>query len=1065
MVGFSKARLFHMKTNQKSFFNKSIAEKKPDMKKLILKFCLLLISLPIATCVFGQIAHFPFNTNFDDVLNGYAPTTFGNPSIISDEGHQVLQLEGDEYLSLPNGLHEHIDPNQNVEVQLRFKITDTYDDSPYPGTGQFGRNGKRIIISNKDNGIYSLGFDIYVEEMDEEYRILMSFGDNTSTGGTFIFNDLIEENTWIDFKLILRVNDPRPSIVYKMNGYYHHFPLNALDAELFKQSLNTQQLWVGTDSENLQGFEGYAFAEMSIDYIKIFNPPFVGNSTLVASALTMMNNHINGTNVLSEDEQKTQLTIIVDNWDDTIYEAISEDILNYITTYEQEEGTVYQFYTEYIDPKEVAIPRALQFFLIQYFIDNLYTNDHVATMSGISFLDHQIFPGEVSNTAPRTNGTVVIDGDYTTNPGYYLSQQEFVIRPTGYYAAPGEIVDITFPATLINQGAKVHVGAHFVDIREDYRGFQRFPNMSTKFEINNATISVANPFGGAIYIILQDGSNFGSVSIQINKAIKSPYYSNKTGFSNSLSAYQSDLANAHVNWVDIESNNFMCTFPRAIAQMSPDANALLIPFNSMMEQFNVFAGRPLTRIRSEYVVIEPQSYTQGTLPASYPMSIINGDLNEMDPFAIPVSVLDPQIHMNIYDGTTIFHELGHLHNFPTMYDEVETNINAATIIAFSEGFDVSIDTALYHNSGHQNLYGDESALDWILDPRFRKFQGTTYEEVSYQHRGVAKYADVARLFSWDSVGLIHNYWYQEMLNSGEIADGMPIVSPDEYIEVASDQLGFNFAPLWEFWGNIPTQDLVDHLDTYQKENRIKNRILHYRTLVPNNAAEFLTIYNAIAPNIEEHHKERYDEMLSYYDESVADSIFQRIDDILCKYFDVNCLSLPIELIDFVATKRIDHVQLDWQTAMEDNNVRFDIERAPDGHKFDLIGSVPGANNSAVVSEYTSYDRSPLNGTNYYRLKQVDFDGKFEYSDVEIVNFTNSEIFKVYPIPTSQNIYIQSNQDYNSIEIVDLLGRLIYQRAEKVSEVDLSTIDQGIYYLKLLDSNKSQIAIKKIMVIR
>lgn len=867
------------------------------MKAFPIKYFLLLLLLQSTIITQGQIADFPFNTDLDDIVEGYSPTASGSPTIIDDSGNQAIQLQGDEYLSLPNALHQSIDIDQDIEIQIRFKITDTYADAPYAGTGEFGQEGKRILLSNKENAIFDRGFDIFVSEMDEEYRILMSFGDDTEQGGTFIFNDLIQEDTWTELKLIFRLNNSNPSIVYKLNGYYHHFPLNYLDVDMFKESLNTQQLWLGTDTNNTQEDEDYAFAETSIDYLKIFNPIFVGNSTSVASALDMMSNHVNGNATLSDAQQQVQLRTIVDNWDDNTYAAISSAILDYMSIYEEEEGAVFEFYTEYIDPKEVEAPRSLQFMLIQYMIDNLYTDSNVAEMEGISFLDHEIMPGEVSDAAPRITGTVNIDGDYNTDPGFFLNTQGFVIRPTGYYAAPGEIVNINFPSAILNQGAKVHVGAHFVDIREDYRGFQRFPTLATRFEINSSTMSVANPLGGAIYVTFPDGSNFGSVAVQIDNAVKSPYYSSKTGFSNSLAQYQTDLSNAYVNWVDIESDNFMCTFPKALANMSPDASAMLTPFNEMIAQFNVLSGRPTTKIRSEYIISEPQTYTQGTYPASYPMSLPNGDLDEADPQAFPVSVLDPQIYMNTYDGTTVLHELGHLHSFPTMFEEGETNVNIPIVIAFNTVFDVPLDTALYYSSGFQYLDGDQAALDWILDPKFRNNEETDYLDVSYQLRGLAKYVDVARLFSWDSLGVLHNHWYETTLDSGEPSGGIDFISPDEYIEVASDQLDFNFAPLWELWGSIPSQALFNQLASYTKENRIKERILHYKALVPSNAAEYQTVYNSITPNIEDHHKVRYDNMLTYYDESVADSIYTRINDILCRYFETACGTTAVDVLE------------------------------------------------------------------------------------------------------------------------------------------------------------------------
>ncbi len=862
------------------------------------KSSIYVLVLIATTLSHAQIADFPFNTNLNDVVTGFSPTAFGNPTLINDGGNQVVQLDGDDYLSMPVALHQTIDPNQDVELQIRFKVTNTYADSPFSGTGEFGQDGKRILISNKPNFISEKGFDIFVIEMDDEYRLAMSFGDEQGGEGIFIFNDLIQENVWTELKVIMRLNTNRPSIVYKLNGYYHHFPFNTYYVDLanFKTSLNSQELWVGTDLDNVQGFEEYAYAEVSIDYIKIYNPISVGNAAAVATALTAMTNHINGTAILSSSQQQTQLTTIVDNWDDNTYAAITADILSYLSIYEQEEGTVYEFYAEYIDPKEVSAPRALQFMLMQYMIDNLYTNSNVSSMAGISFLDHELMPGIVETTAPRISGTATIDGTYNTSPGFYLNNPEEVIRPTGYYAAPGEIVDVSLPSAILNQGVKIHVGAHYIDIREDHRGFQRFPMMATKFEVTNTSISVANPFGGAIYLVFPDGSNFGSVNVSFANAVKSPYYSTKTGFTNSLTQYQTDLSNGYVNWVDIESDNFMCTFPKALAEISPDADAILTPLNAMVGQFNVITGRPSTKIRSEYIISEPQSYTQGTYPAAYPMSIPNGDLNEADVFALPVSAIDPQIYMSTYDGTTMLHELGHLHSIPTMFEEGETNVDIINVTAFNMVFGVPLDTALYYSSGFQFLDGDQAALDWILDPRFRKGEPAEYLEVSYQLRGVAKYTDVARLFSWDTLGLIHQHWYDLFLNGPEPADGIEYVSPDEYIEVASDQLGFNFAPLWHLWGSIPSPSLINQLDNYDKENRIKERILHYRSLVPNNAAEFQAIHSIITPNIEEHHRVRYDDMLLTYDNTTADSIFFQLDEILCTYFDTNCELTDVDVL-------------------------------------------------------------------------------------------------------------------------------------------------------------------------
>ncbi len=1018
----------------------------------------------------AQIAHFPFDSNLNDITAGYTSSTFGSPSLVTDGAVQAVELEGDEYLILTDDLHQNIDISQDLEIQIRFKITDTYSDAPFPGTGEFGGAGKRILLSNKSNFVFDRGFDIFVGEIDEEYRLIMSFGDDTEEGGTLIFNDLIEENQWMDLKLILRLNQDRPSIVYKLNGYYQHFPLNYLDVEAFKQSLNTQTIWVGTDQDDLIGDEGFAYAKTLIDHIKIYNPIYDGNHMLVSDALDGMIAHMNGTNILSENQQKALLTTIVNEWDDDTYLAIIPKVLDYLSTYEQEEGRVFEFYTEYIDPKEEPIAKALQFMLIQYSLDNMYTATTVTDMAGISFLDHEIFPGSVASSAPRVTGSVSIDGDYNTNPGYYLNNQEFVIRPTGYYAAPGEMVDVSLPNSLVNQGVVIHVGAHYVDLREDYRGFQRFPIMATKYPVNQANITVANPFGGAVYLVFPDGSNFGAVNIQFTNAVKSPYYSTKEGFSNSLSDYQNDLDNAYVNWVDIESDNFMATFPIALAEISPDANAILSPLNEIIGNFNILLGRPVSKIRSEYMISEPQSYTQGTLPASYPISIVNGDIEEADTYALPVSVLDPAIYINTYDGSTLLHELGHLHSFPTMVEEGETNVNIPTVMAFNTVLNYPLDTALYYSSGFQFLDRDRAALDWLLDPKFRNGEATLYDDVSYQLRGLSKYVDVASIFSWDTLGLIHGHWYDQALLSPTPASGIEYMDSDEYIEAASDQLGFNFAPLWELWGNIPSVGLVNQLSNYEEELRIRDRILYYRTLVPRNAAEYQQVYDDITPNIEEHHRERYNDLLGNYDESIAAAILERIDEILCKYYAVNCMPvLPVELATW--TGRYDESKdanvLSWSTSSELNNDYFIIERSFDDQEFSELAEIDGQGSTSITTEY-SYDDTDLkmDAIHYYRLRQVDINGEDKLFDTIAIQlkFNANQDIVIFPNPADDMIEINGLTSSFKLKIFDSVGRLVKRTAvdDGTTPIDISSLQSAMYFIEFRNLDDQLISMQRLV---
>lgn len=98
--------------------------------------------------------------------------------------------------------------------------------------------------------------------------------------------------------------------------------------------------------------------------------------------------------------------------------------------------------------------------------------------------------------------------------------------------------------------------------------------------------------------------------------------------------------------------------------------------------------------------------------------------------------------------------------------------------------------------------------------------------------------------------------------------------------------------------------------------------------------------------------------------------------------DCNPTTLPVTWLYFTARANDSHeVALNWATASEINNDRFEIERSADGSSFEKIGTVNGNGNSVQTIEYSFKDTTVQRGVYYYRLKQVDFDGRFEYSNI------------------------------------------------------------------------------------
>ncbi|WP_205501980.1 T9SS type A sorting domain-containing protein [Rufibacter psychrotolerans] len=161
--------------------------------------------------------------------------------------------------------------------------------------------------------------------------------------------------------------------------------------------------------------------------------------------------------------------------------------------------------------------------------------------------------------------------------------------------------------------------------------------------------------------------------------------------------------------------------------------------------------------------------------------------------------------------------------------------------------------------------------------------------------------------------------------------------------------------------------------------------------------------------------------------------------------------LPVSLTRFDGVSRNGAVELTWATASEINNDRFEIERSLNGRDFVKVGQVKGQGNSSAMVEYSFTDRG-VQGTAYYRLKQLDFDNAFEYSKVIAVKHTsagNSTAMSVYPNPVTNgtvSLRFQAPLEGNAtIRLVDMSGRVLHQQvlASMGSEVPVNLSGLGL----------------------
>ncbi len=172
--------------------------------------------------------------------------------------------------------------------------------------------------------------------------------------------------------------------------------------------------------------------------------------------------------------------------------------------------------------------------------------------------------------------------------------------------------------------------------------------------------------------------------------------------------------------------------------------------------------------------------------------------------------------------------------------------------------------------------------------------------------------------------------------------------------------------------------------------------------------------------------------------------------------------MPIELLSFTAELKNSIVELKWSTASETDNDYFTIERAIDLEHFEAIIEEDGAGTTKELRKYKVIDASPLYGRSYYRLKQTDFDGKFSYSPLQVIDYEGPKYVTLtaYPNPLRESdltIRIEGLKEATvvPVQILNMQGQTVYENLIDVKTPGIITaeipasyfMNSGLYIIK------------------
>ena len=172
--------------------------------------------------------------------------------------------------------------------------------------------------------------------------------------------------------------------------------------------------------------------------------------------------------------------------------------------------------------------------------------------------------------------------------------------------------------------------------------------------------------------------------------------------------------------------------------------------------------------------------------------------------------------------------------------------------------------------------------------------------------------------------------------------------------------------------------------------------------------------------------------------------------------NLNLAPLPVTLSEFKAKCKDHATELNWTTQSETNNAFFTVEKSTDARNFKSVATIEGHGTSTSTINYSWIDKAQPQGTTYYRLKQTDYDGAYEYHDVVSINCREEFPFLIYPNPTKDRVFIQHNSASDSgleIEVYNVLGEIVY-RKEILDSGWINLPDaQGIYFIRVKDDDK------------
>ncbi len=397
----------------------------------------------------------------------------------------------------------------------------------------------------------------------------------------------------------------------------------------------------------------------------------------------------------------------------------------------------------------------------------------------------QDYPGAVATDAKRLEKTVTLDGTWRgwlsgRGAGAWAAKE---MRPTGLYAAPGEVITVTAPASIAGQGFEVVIGAYNGNLSNREK-WERYPRLQSSVEIKGIVTTASNALGGLVTIRVPRGSQHGSLDFNLAGAIEAPLFiAGKTD----LRDWRERIRKTPAPWAELASDRLIIAIPSSYIRGLDDPDKVMQVWDEIIEKgAELCGGVDRSLYRAERIVFERQT-SAGYMHSGYPVA---APQDQSATQAVDAESLRREGNWGF------FHEYGHNHQHDlwALPGTTETTCNLWSVYLFEEYI------------GKPREEGHDAVRPLDRKQRMNAYfqSGRNFEREWSMWVALESYLQVQEAFGWEPYKKVFAEY--NSLPESEWPKTQQEKN-DQWVIRLSKACGRNLAPFWEKW-NLPLSDDV-----------------------------------------------------------------------------------------------------------------------------------------------------------------------------------------------------------------------------------------------------------------